>query len=461
MHELSPREIRITSPREMTPRMASKVAAAQAQLAQGLDAPPLPARRRSLPRSPLVNTSPDASTLPKSGSTPPALGAPLTSPKSAPPLITPKLVSDDLEKPSWPTVPYASPQSPKLNEMFGPNKPNSAGPSAESQRRAGINTGAVQQSVPSKPLDPSDPAWRPPRPPRPRSPKLEHQRSLSHTLSPELVDHLRSPPAASPDVVDGKRSKARLRSSGNIKALRSQMSAKNLNLKWSEGLKNGAETVGLFKNSDLVKQEPHDPSPQSSAAFGASGGVGEFGQENKLALVSPVDSIGLGHPSANAHGSGSAGGKHGFAQRFLSFGRRQTHASREGIPAPVITPRSVSAPKTSVADLDISSPIQSTLQHDTAMPRPTIPPIPATPPTQPGALPDGAPRRSASSARSMTSPTSPASAYSVKRKPVPSRGLLPDEDTMPRGESLQSLRSFTLDPPKNDEQLQFKVAHAV
>lgn len=424
MRSLSPREIRVTSPRALTPRMAAKVAAARVQAANLS----LPTTTRNTPTSPLAASH---------GKIPPT-DIPVPSRPTKP--ITPKSSDGPVgdqprDKPSWPAVPFDSPVSPNLDDMFRPQNA-SASVSAETLKR-------MQGSPPKQPTT----EWRPPRPPRPKSPDLSsfgHARTLSHTMSPELAEQLRSPTSAthttnspvSPDVEPKPRLRGRA-GSVSIKGLRSQMSGKNLNLRWGSDKDkepmpaSNKETVGLFKGATEGQSASTFASLRDSLPA-----TGEFGQVEPTS-AGQVDS-----------GSAGSGGKHSIASRFFSFGRRGS--TKDIHPAQ----RSVSAPKT----VTISSPISSSF-HKVDSNTSTTPLRPsessgklASPPTAPD------PTISPPVALAMLphSPSSPASPRSVKRKPVPGidgvvsvDGHLHGESGMRPSDSLSSMRSFVLeDAPK-------------
>lgn len=403
--------------------MAAKVAAARLQA----DSLSLPANPRAKPSSPLA-TSYTFEPAPPAPDRP--APAPATKPGKA---------EVQLPRPTWPAVPFGSPDSPNIDEVFRPQNVQ-AGVSEETLRR-------MQGSPPRVPTT----EWKPVRPPRPRSPDLSnfsHNRTLSHTLSPELLDQLRSPDAAATSSPDGeaitkdKDGKPRLRgraASVSIRGLRNRMSGKNLHMQWGEKEKEKKEgvpaipreketTVGLFKGAS-------DIAANSSFASLREGQppVDEFGQAT------------AGPGASASQGPGSAGTRHGLASRFFSFGRKAS-AGKE---APLPTQRSVSAPKTTT----ISSPITSSFHRIESRPDAPRPSESSShhPPSPPGSSQPLPYSPSMSFMNPPQSPQSPASPRSVKRKPVPGFDEVYDVpiDGMRVSESLSSMRSFVLeDPPK-------------
>ena len=192
MRNLSPRDIRITSPRTLTPRMAAKIAAAKIQADSFHKMPSLSPESRaqytSPPhRSPLVFTAeapvnvpvPSVTSRPAKSSTDSASSNTSGISKKAP-------------MGAWPAVPYASsPESPRIDEHFQPKLPS--GTDAPSPRSAEtLQRGQVQTSK----LESNErfSEWRPARPRRPASPglgKQDYQRTISHTLPAGHVDLLR------------------------------------------------------------------------------------------------------------------------------------------------------------------------------------------------------------------------------------------------------------------------------
>ncbi len=335
MRQLSPREIRLTSPRMLTPRMAAKVANANLQL------PPVPsARPVKTTSSPLASAFTNSPTR-------------VDPPELAPPL------------PAGPAVPFVkrsiSPVSPSsLHDYF----PTTAAPTISGETLERSRTKTVK-TVSSE--------WKPRRPTRPPSPKIEHARTLSHSLSPELVDQLRSPPPSPAEEKDGK---PRLRGRTNsisFKGLRNQMSSKNLNNLWRSQEKDRpempqrgvSETVGLFKGSV-------ESTNSSFASLGGSTSTTaqistDFGQQPRSPAI-PTTSALLPSRSTQT----------GFASRILhgsfSFSRKPSDASH------------------SKRNPSISSPVANSFHRIEQ--------------TSPGIA-------------QATTPTSPTSSRSVKRKPVP------------------------------------------
>jgi len=159
MRQLSPKEIRLTSPREMTPRMAAKVATLQFPPALPPrtkhlnNPPPLPPRSNIRPaKSPLVNsfTDPDLDVNGNSQMPMPSRTA-------------------------WPAVPYAkhseSPGSPQLDEYFRPpTRPSLDVPGARKNSFSEETRKRMEaEQADSKPMTTE---WKPRRPARPPSPNI-------------------------------------------------------------------------------------------------------------------------------------------------------------------------------------------------------------------------------------------------------------------------------------------------
>ncbi|WVF68638.1 hypothetical protein IAT40_003408 [Kwoniella sp. CBS 6097] len=371
MRQLSPREIRLTSPRLLTPRMAAKVA--------NLALPAVPRRNVAKPApSPLAggfvspnpnNTDFDRdadieSSVPNSatGSTH-TFGSTLTHDQDpAHPRADDedaKAISSGAEyeppKPSWPAVPHGaeSPGSPcSIQEFF-------VRPALSQQRNvsspAAISNETMQRMQSEKPTTkpPAASEWVPRRPARPPSPKLEHQRTLSHTLSPELVDFLhRSPPQQSqaqiaPALVadevispEGPGRKTRRSGSISLKGLRHQMSARNIGHMWKNDAASSPpmpgrekETVGLFKgaldtesSSSFPGLQIHPSQGQRSISNPILGSTSSTQNDFGPPLPVPThDSIDAPHStSSNSLPHSSKGGR--FTSKIFGF-RKHDHSS--------------------------------------------------------------------------------------------------------------------------------------
>ena len=354
MRQLSPREIRLTSPRALTPRMAARVAGANLELP-------------SIPRF-------DQSKLPQS---------PLASAPPVPDTATPR--SD------WPSVSFSKLGAPLTSELVAA-EPEPRNMSAETIQRMGTDSRAEAVFT----------EWKPRRPVRPPSPKIEQARTLPHSLSPELVDHLRSPTPGSPITPsEDKGGKARLggrTDSITRKGLRHQISAKSIGYPWRKegkerpGMPHRAATVtvGLFNGAvGPANTAITNIRTDKSASSTGNSNAGDFRTILPIVPTTP--------PSTSISSRSSSDG---FASRILqgsfSFSRKQTLAGR---------------PKRSSS---ISSPMSDSSHRIDSAAR--------------GQTPD---------------PPSPVSPRSVKRKPVPEvSGAL-------RAVGGEKLRGFVLeDPPK-------------
>lgn len=488
MRQLSPREIRLTSPKELTPRMAAKVA--------HLQFPSVPNSRQRLSKpasSPLINGFTDPSRPPSvQASLAPAL-EPSTEPR-----LPQKDFQDDLEepsmpktvdlsdspRPSWPSVPFArNPEYPSptggLPGKAASSKPGSSPISAETLKR-------MQDDLPARPA--RTPEWRPRRPQRPPSPNLGHQRTLSHSLSPEHTSQLaKSPPThvtataptpessqspafGSPDEKDKQRRSLGRKGSG-IRGLRQQMSAKNLNIVWKKDeqaahalpQRSVSDTVGLFKggvqsdaNSSFASLTSAPRSPSATVSSSARGSA-----SIDAALPSPAS------PSSPATAQHPAKSQ-GFASRMFggsfSFGRSRSTSERHEKSdkherSEKVEKEKRSSRKTSAGgnhDLNISSPLVASFQRlpnsdsDQALaefgaksPSMSSPQIPSGSELSPKVRQNGLP--------GLQSPASP---HSVRRKPVPApqRSTGSGEHSgiaMYESKSMVSMASFVLeDPPR-------------
>lgn len=381
MRQLSPREIRLTSPRFLTPRMAAKVASASSATLLS----PIPPRTGSKSSSSLL----------KSGlSTPNHTPEPVN---SAP--ASEQTVQSGSPRPVWPSVPF------RLGEPLKPSSPVD-GYFPNTGTRAVSNETAEGMRV-ETPINQGSSEWKPRRPTRPPSPKLEHAGTLSHSLSPELVDHLRSPTQNSPtsphEDQSGRRSSRRRTNSIGKKGLRHQISSKGLNNLWRKDekdrpempLRAATETVGLFQGAlDPRKSSFNSMRTESTPSKAAlnSSDTSEFGGIIPSSTSSPTSAS---LPSRSPH--------NGFASRILqgsfSFSRKTSDTSH------------------SKRTPSISSPVANSFHRiisETA---------------------------GAGAAQQPPSPTSPNSPRSVKRKPVPGlSGMKPESDSM---------KGFVLEnPPK-------------
>ena len=371
MRQLSPREIRLTSPRALTPRMAAKIATAHLQ---------------SLPVPPSSRPS-------KTASSPVVIGFANSASDTA---LTPS---------AWPAIPFA-----KMNET--PSSPSSMQeyfPKFEPQNMSAETVERIDSEVPAKPAA-SD--LKPRRPARPPSPKLEHARTLSHSLSPEMVDQLRSPqgsPSSPPEETDGRPRQRGRANSISLKGLRHQLSAKNINSRWRNEKDRpelpprvASETLGLFKSNV-------EPNNSSFASLRAEPSSSKATASMTATTTAEFKDVGPSIPTTpNSAPVRTKTSQNGFASRILhgsfSFSRKISESGQG---------------QASKRSPSISSPVADTFQKVNQSPV----------------------------SQQARTPTSPVSPRSVKRKPVPGgKGLRME---MPASESMTSMRSFVLeDPPK-------------
>ncbi|WWC73478.1 uncharacterized protein I206_107448 [Kwoniella pini CBS 10737] len=458
MRQLSPREIRLTSPRMLTPRMASKVA--------NLTLPAVPRKPASKPppaSSPLAGgfTSPNPNvdyeeiSQPNSAKSNGTFGSAIhldvaqTKVEEQSNQSKAEAKSEELSKPAWPAVKHGSPGSPTIHEYFSRPAFPSTAPKEQQNRNASspasISTETLkrmkdeQEQAAGENIPAKSGEWIPRRPQRPPSPNLNHQRTLSHTLSPELVDYLhRSPPQTagvpSPGVTSPEQRRRNRSGSISLKGLKSQISSKNLSQMFhsnpaeasSPPLPNeGKETVGLFKSGIPSENEfgllrnglgggmrsVSSPMPNSANSTNT-----DFGP-----AISPEE------PSTNSMNRGSSG-----KSRFKLWGFR-SNESKDRSSKTSSSSIGRRNPSIDASTKKISEPIvdsfihKDSFDHSNSHPDhlghgriPSIPNIPSSP-----------------------NPTSP---KSVRRKPVPGGN---ENEAMKNSISLHSMTSFVLeDAPK-------------
>lgn len=497
MRQLSPKEIRLTSPRMLTPRMAAKVAS--------LEFPPLGPNAPAPRSAPLPTPSPLAATFH------PDVPSEDEDPASAPPSTTfeaarlagtaamaPPAASDDLPQPSWPAVPYialGSPGSPSsIQEYFKdiPRPGTTSSPLSEETRKRMEAAQAAAATTTSGATE-----WKPRRPVRPPTPNLDNPDIVTHAVSPDMVDVLlRSPPSAvpvppspaSPALAQGEGEKERKRSRSNSISLKGlkHMSSRTFGRRVSDkdapplpfkdsdrdNIKDkDRETVGLWKGgvSPATPTFPglRDRTDRSSA----SPSVNEFGTMATTGQDEPAAMAVHSLPSRGDHGKGFG--------RFLHFGRKGSDSPKEKDRHSHSHSHSRDERDRSRRNLSIDGPIHisapiSTTHHVIAGPGASDSPaqLMATLSRTDSYVP-GSPRSaksgmvpSPSIASGMA--TTPASPRSVRRKPVPEMeaegagiglgiGLggagVPQEDQqasrIKESMSLHSVASFVLeDPPK-------------
>lgn len=414
MRQLSPKEIRLTSPRVLTPRMAAKVANLQ------FPPPPVPrvTTRAGPAKSPLVNSFTDTESSPKMENVS---------------HVTPD-TSAARSASAWPAVPYAkhseSPGSPQIDEYFKPP----TRPSGESSRKSSYSDETIrrmnaekEEMEESKPLSTE---WKPRRPARPPSPNLQahapsHRRGISHSLSPELVSALRSPPQQSsprsPDD-EGKKTKSRSNSM-SLKGLRASMSGKNVNWRKDDHQRdpmpastsastarygqNSEEPFGLFKQPiessssfpGLDTRQSTSTSTTTSKQPILSPNLSEFGSVD---LNSPLPDVSSTASLPSKQPPPQSGMRRLFSGSlpFKSRSSTSTSASTESQPPPPQQRSSLKSRRNPSQDgassFAISSPIPESFHRveNGIMPPPSLSP----------------PRRQ---------PGSPGSPHALKRKPVP------------------------------------------
>jgi hypothetical protein len=385
MRQLSPKEIRLTSPRELTPRMAAKVV--------NLQFPPaLPPRSINRPaKSPLVNSFTD-------------------------PNIDSATKARDIPMPSraaWPAVPYAkhseSPGSPQLEEYFKP--PTRPSLDAAGQRKSSFSEETRKRMEAEREIaKPMATEWKPRRPARPPSPNIStqtHERTPSYTLSPELVSTLKSPPIGAPASPEAEERKIKPRSNSiSLKGLRAQMSkAGNRASKKDEpepmpdrsrDKSEERETYGLFKQP--IEHTSSFPGLESRPSMSTS----EFGSVDSNE-VEPINTASL--PAKQSGMRRLFGGSLPFKNRSSSDNHTHTLAqttSRTSL-------KSRRNPSHDGANLTISPPIPDSFQkHENAFSNPRKGSLGET-----GPVPISSPRRQ------PVQPGSPGSPMNLKRKPVP------------------------------------------
>ncbi|KAK4685161.1 hypothetical protein P7C73_g4994, partial [Tremellales sp. Uapishka_1] len=298
MRSLSPREIRMTSPRLLTPRMAAKVA--------NLTFPPPP-------RISSAGAKPPSSPLATGFVTTPDPNDPPTKLLPATPIVPPRA--------AWPAVPFVqlaqSPGSPSsITEFFPPSK---SPISAETLKRMQSENAANNKS---------NGAWKPQRPIRPPSPQLAEVQYQN--MSSDLAEIMNK----SPEV------KVKARSNSiSLKGLRSQMSSKNL---WQKKEKD-AEAVGLFGaalDPAMVEQSSFAGIRGEALPIKSSTWVSEFG----AALDNHRPNH--GHSQSGSHSSRVSSNSFG---RLFSFGSKRSSSFKQ----------SQSQGHQKQTSVEISSPIMS------------------------------------------------------------------------------------------------------
>ncbi|TYJ54698.1 hypothetical protein B9479_004637 [Cryptococcus floricola] len=476
MRGLSPKEIRVTSPRYMTPGTA-------ARMANNSTLTPLPSVPERVPLSPLneqlQTPNFDISDNEYSGSD---YGEGESMEESAQRHSTAPtnkensyVVEDPIDmdqQQAWPAQSYRTPTLPNsptaVQHFHRPSFPTpeqasspGAGPSRQLDATSpvAVSSETMSRMQADEPKKAATPDWVPRRPARPPSPQLPDQSTLNHTLSSGYVDILRSPPPsvsptgktfigspkfglglASPEAsTSGLYEDGRRKKGGPLKGLRHQMSGVNLGIKW--------------------KQDGKDASPGQSSTSGLASSPNEFG-----ALAEHEEDDGR-HNSLPGRVNPAK-----LSSRIFpaSFGFRKNDESR-----PASLPHRRNPSHDGPINIsEISGPIMSSFRH-----------------TRSGSLASNMPESTAlpqhtrTDSKDMqspvqpfvsqtpTTPASPASpTRSVRRKPVPSMqngqqsassdsvgvgiSLRGQEESVKSSMSLGSVASFVLeDPPRGKKGL--------
>lgn len=318
MRQLSPRDIRLTSPRMLTPRMAAKVATSKLQFP--IDPSSRPSRATSsLARAPSHSASSSSSSLSSAAPIPETEKSTLTvntyTTQSSVPsfdattLSRPPLEAEysdaGLPRPAWPAVPFAklagdSPGSPNsIHEYFRQATPDSP-----------ISTETLSRMRMSPPANVSDMAGTkaPRRPNRPPSPDLSdpsfppYQRQYS--LSPEL---LRSPggpgsPGAPPTPDKSARSKPR---SGSI-SLKGLKHMSSRNFGWKRGENEKPPALPLMARNEMQPGLPGErPAGMAIGLFGSGDGDRDGVKVSPQASTFP--GLGMGQPTEFGQNEGASG----------------------------------------------------------------------------------------------------------------------------------------------------------
>ncbi|WVN87010.1 uncharacterized protein L203_102186 [Cryptococcus depauperatus CBS 7841] len=427
MRQLSPREIRITSPTYMSRCTTEKInkeitfAAASNRVTGNGALSPLSGEIDLTPNLD-VHSDSDSSEFGDS------IEAELPPPQSQlPTTVKPSMQEhNNEEQPTWLSRPLHTPSMPSsssISPFFRPNFPSPRNVSSPAdmtsetlQRMQTEQENTKKHSVSTE--------WVPRRPIRPPSPKLNHQNTLSHRLSTEYVGILKSPPgSSSPNARNTgsprNESDENKKRKPSLKGLRRQMS--NANIKWR----------GDKGDHSSIPSPPVSVGMESSTEFGNS--------EDQLAEKS--SSL----PSKGKFTSRLFHSSFGFKRHDAQPSHTRKHPSHDG-------PIQIS---------EISSPITSTFRHTRSGSLASTLPESATLPSHPINRKD-----STSSNHVITSPvqsfhtpipstpTTPASPKSVKRKPVPGitnneTGLGMDVDRTKGSLNMGNMPNFVLeDPPK-------------
>ncbi|OCF77780.1 hypothetical protein I204_01781 [Kwoniella mangroviensis CBS 8886] len=493
MRQLSPREIRITSPRLLTPRMAAKVA--------NLTLPAVPKRGTSKTAptsSPLAgdfsngNSDSEEKSQPNSARSNGTFGSAihLQQQQQATSQLQVEQVEDNdndteettLDRPVWPAVKHGSPGSPTIHEYFSrPSFPqrqqqvrNASSPASipvaisdETLKRMKENE---ESQIEQSKISSQSQERIPRRPARPPSPKLEsmHQRTLSHTLSPELVDFLnKSPPPATGGQGTTPEEKRRNRSgSMSLKGLRNQMSSKNLSQMWKSGETSSTatspplpneqkETIGLFKGGLPTSNgdEGHFGFDRDQAHSALGGGMRSVSSPTNP--TTDFGAVSQTHDESSLPSAGSGSGKGKFASRIWGFRHHSDkHDKDKDRSSKMSSKRNPSID--GAGSIKISEPIAASFIHKESF---DIPPnnssiVQQQQQQQQAGLGHG---RFPSHSYAHATPTSPnpsanpASPRSMKRKPVPGTTTEDGDSTMmiKNSMSLSSMNTFVLeDAPK-------------
>lgn len=450
MRQLSPRDIRLTSPRMLTPRMAAKVATSHLQYPADIPRKP----SSSLASEPVIPTFalaiPAASTSTYSVNT-------IATQSSVPSFDATTLSRPPLEAeysdaglpiPTWPAVPFA-----KLTES--PGSPSSIHECLRATSRASAHDGPFSPETATRmrlPTPPELPTSAPRRPNRPPSPELSESSIPHHSLPSEYVDqiHQRSPSNMTPVSPGPVRSKSR---SGSIslKGLKSR----NFGWKRSDHEKQpppalplvprrseGEDPVGLFGMGDkLSPQSSTFPSVGRSASFSTQATISEFGQI-------PTPDTNLSMPTKGSKESSFSRWMNPFASKknngpeSPNLDTSKDRGSKSSKRHPSIDQRTIGSPVSGT----LKRHPQPGMQHQTS---PSLSSVYSH--TRPGFVGDISSEADGDQSGSM-SPRSMSSPRSVKRKPVPPPlGSMPvrgSEDTqrgMKGSLSMGSVASFAMD----------------
>lgn len=461
MRQLSPRDIRLTSPRMLTPRMSAKLADLElpsvSRAAKGVKPGRSPLGEAFKPEQEVARPNKEKKT---------SLSAP---PSSVSHLVFAPGDQDsehgaDLSRPTWPAVPFVklsgSPGSPSsVNDLFT----HGARPTTMVKSSMSPETTSRMQMHATAPSG----EWTPSRPVRPPSPNIAEPESSPRTIDPYVLETLRSPqqaaavavaisPAASPGSPGGGTVRTKQRSNSiSLKGLK-HMGSRTFHRSGSGSGKEkhvppplplGNDAVGLFRGpvTPTATTFPglrgrSTGAAMSPPAVSSAGGTSEFGamasSQDAPTSASSATAMQYNSLPSQSHTKG------GFGRLFNPFGRRTSDNGGKKATSKGHSPNIDSHANAQPHIMQISSPLPSSFAHAHTHAQPA-----------PAGQSPGSPLRLDNRATVPQASPVPTSPRSIKRKLVPGAdgvdGGISAERTIKDSISLGSMASFVLeDPPR-------------